>query len=48
MRSADRPRSLWFGRLGWLALIWSASVLALGVVAIAFRWLMGLAGLTTV
>ncbi|UPG74521.1 DUF2474 domain-containing protein (plasmid) [Roseomonas gilardii subsp. gilardii] len=38
--------SLWFRQLGWLVLIWSGSVLALGVVAMAFRLLMRLAGLT--
>ena len=32
-------------RLGWLVLIWVASVAALGVVALLFRWLMGAAGL---
>lgn len=47
MRAPSRPRRLWLGRLGWLVLIWAASVLALGIVAMAFRWLMGLAGLTT-
>ena len=39
------PR-LWLKRLGWLALIWAASVLALGVVALLFRLLMSAAGLT--
>ncbi|MGI6852398.1 DUF2474 domain-containing protein [Mesorhizobium sp. 1B3] len=33
-------------RIGWLILIWTASVLALGAVALAFRFLMNLAGLT--
>jgi hypothetical protein len=33
-------------RLGWLLLIWTASVAALGVVALLFRWLMNAAGLT--
>jgi hypothetical protein len=33
-------------RLGWMALIWTASVLGLGVVALLFRGLMGAAGLT--
>ncbi|MDQ0564325.1 hypothetical protein QO004_006143, partial [Rhizobium mesoamericanum] len=32
--------------LGWLALIWTASVVALAVVAMLFRPLMNLAGLT--
>jgi len=33
-------------RVGWLLLIWTSSVLALGVVATLFRGLMKLAGLT--
>ncbi|MEA3182920.1 MAG: hypothetical protein QOI59_6443 [Gammaproteobacteria bacterium] len=33
-------------RVGWLVLIWAASVLALGVVASVFRALMMFAGLT--
>lgn len=33
-------------RLGWLALIWTLSVAALAVVALGFRLLMALAGLT--
>jgi hypothetical protein len=37
---------MWVRRLAWLLAIWSASVLALGVVALAMRGLMGLAGLT--
>jgi hypothetical protein len=37
---------MWVRRLVWLFAIWSASVLALGVVALAMRGLMGLAGLT--
>jgi hypothetical protein len=36
----------WLWRIGWLVLIWSASVLALGIVAALFRILMNLAGLT--
>jgi len=34
------------GRLGWLIVIWAASVLALGVVAWLIRQVMGFAGLT--
>lgn len=37
----------WLRRVGWLVLIWAASVAALGVVALLFRGLMSLAGLTT-
>ncbi|WP_081851259.1 DUF2474 domain-containing protein [Bradyrhizobium sp. URHD0069] len=36
----------WLRRVGWLVLIWAASVLALGVVAGLFRLVMNLAGLT--
>jgi hypothetical protein len=36
---------LWFKRVGWLALIWFASVLALGVVALGLRLFMNLIGL---
>ena len=36
----------WLRRVGWLVLIWTASVLALGVVAALFRVVMNLAGLT--
>jgi len=36
----------WLRRVGWLVLIWAASVLALGIVAGLFRVLMNLAGLT--
>jgi hypothetical protein len=36
----------WLRRVGWLVLIWAASVLALGIVASVFRALMMLAGLT--
>ena len=38
--------SSWLRQLGWLVLIWSGSVLTLGAVAMAFRLLMRLAGLT--
>ncbi|MEO5325618.1 DUF2474 domain-containing protein [Mesorhizobium sp. CC13] len=36
----------WPKRISWLVFIWTASVLALGAVALAFRLLMNLAGLT--
>jgi Protein of unknown function (DUF2474) len=38
---------LWLRRIGWLVLIWSASVAALGVAAFALRLLMSAAGMTT-
>lgn len=39
-------RRLWPKRLGWLVLIWSLSVAALGVTAFVIRALMNAAGLT--
>ncbi|WP_213979001.1 DUF2474 domain-containing protein [Sphingomonas sp. dw_22] len=33
-------------RIGWLVLIWTASVVALAIVAMFFRLLMGWAGMT--
>jgi hypothetical protein len=38
-------RALWLKRLGWLVLIWCLSVGALGVAALAMRWVMNAAGL---
>ncbi|MGY4501769.1 hypothetical protein ACVWYH_005726 [Bradyrhizobium sp. GM24.11] len=37
---------LWPQRLGWLVLIWTASVASLVILSLAFRMLMNLAGLT--
>jgi hypothetical protein len=37
----------WWKRLGWLVLIWAASVAALGVVAMLIRLLMRAAGLSS-
>jgi hypothetical protein len=36
----------WLRRVGWLVVIWAASVLALGIVAGLIRVLMNLGGLT--
>ena len=36
----------WAKRIGWLLLIWSASVVALGVAALGLRLLMGLLGMS--
>lgn len=47
MRATGHVRHPWLRRFSWLVLIWAAGVLALGIVAMAFRWLMDLAGLTT-
>jgi hypothetical protein len=41
------PSTSWRRRLGWLILIWSASIVALAIVAALFRALMNAAGLTT-
>ncbi|GEM_PF-478625 len=41
-----RERKPWLKRFGWLALIWTASVAALAVVALVIRVLMSFAGLT--
>jgi hypothetical protein len=38
-------RALWLKRLGWLVLIWFLSVGALGLAALAVRWVMNAAGL---
>ena len=45
-RSSTAGRS-WPRRVGWLVMIWAASVAALAVVAALFRMVMNLAGLTT-
>jgi hypothetical protein len=37
---------MWGRRVLWLVAIWSVSVLALGVAALAMRGLMSMAGLT--
>lgn len=42
----EEKKPLW-QRLGWLVLIWAASVAALGVAAYAMRLFMSAAGLTT-
>jgi hypothetical protein len=40
------PTTSWPRRIGWLVLIWTASVMALALVAVPFRMLMSVAGLT--
>ena len=37
----------WLRRVGWLAFIWIASVVALGVAAVILRLIMSAVGLTT-
>jgi hypothetical protein len=46
MRSPRRLQS-WNSRLGWMVLIWTASVLTLAALALMFRVLMNAAGLTS-
>jgi hypothetical protein len=38
---------MWGRRVGWLALIWVASVCALGLIALLIRWGMNAAGMTS-
>lgn len=48
MRAQSKKQATsWKQRVGWLVLIWAASVAALSVVAVAFRSLMGLAGMSS-
>lgn len=37
----------WLSRFGWLALIWTISIAALGVIAMILRAIMSAAGMTT-
>ncbi len=37
---------LWLRRIGWLILIWTASVICLGILAALLRAVMNFAGLT--
>lgn len=46
MPSATDTRNKWLRRTGWLVLIWTASVGAMGLVAFFFRLLMQASGLT--
>jgi hypothetical protein len=47
MRPNTPLHRLWARRIGWLVLIWIASVTALAIVAAGVRMLMKLAGMTT-
>jgi hypothetical protein len=40
-----QPRKPWLRRIGWFVLLWTASVAALGVVALILRAFISLAGL---
>lgn len=46
MATVSANAKLWLRRIGWLVLIWSASVAALGVAAFGLRLLMSAAGFT--
>jgi hypothetical protein len=46
MSAASGSLGLWARRLGWMVLLWTASVVMLAIFAFAFRGLMALAGLT--
>ncbi|WP_081609995.1 DUF2474 domain-containing protein [Sphingobium xenophagum] len=46
MHLPDGIGRLWLRRVGWLLLIWAASVLSLGAVAYVFRLFMKAAGLS--
>ncbi|WP_371734034.1 DUF2474 domain-containing protein [Agrobacterium sp. T29] len=46
MPKTPTKRGIWLRRFGWLALIWIASVGALAIMAMLFRGLMRLAGMT--
>lgn len=45
--ASSRPPPSWRSRLIWLALIWAASVAALGATAYALRLLMRAIGMST-
>lgn len=47
MPEAGEPRTSFLRRVGWLAIIWCASVATLAVAALVFRALMNAAGLTS-
>jgi hypothetical protein len=47
LEQSSVPTASWPRRIGWLVLIWTASVMVLALVAVLFRMLMSVAGLTT-
>jgi len=46
MKPNDPPRRVRLRRVGWFVLLWTASVAVLAIVAVIFRMLMNLAGMT--
>lgn len=46
MKPNDPPRRLRLHHVGWFVLLWTASVAVLAIVALSFRMLMNLAGMT--
>ena len=46
MHSATNTGKMWLCRVGWLVLIWTASVTAMGLAAFFFRLVMQASGLT--
>lgn len=47
MKSLAQHNDAWWKRIGWLILIWAASVAVLAVLAYLLRLLMNAAGLTS-
>jgi hypothetical protein len=47
MKPSRSSLGLWARRLGWMVLLWTASVAALAIAALILRALMAVAGLTT-
>lgn len=46
MKPNDSPHRMRLRHIGWLVLLWTASVAVLATVALIFRMLMNLAGMT--
>jgi Protein of unknown function (DUF2474) len=46
MTPGDPPCRRWRRHVGWLVVLWTASVAVLAIVALTFRMLMNLAGMT--
>lgn len=46
MQSATDTRNKWLRRVGWLVLIWTVGVAAMGITAFFFRLAMSASGLT--